>query len=206
MIIRIRRALKKTGMLLLISLAACAAPVRERYYALSVPADSPTVASSVFDRDIIMRVTDIPEIIDRQQIVIFDASDEPIILDDHLWAESVRGGVSHAISKNLSVLLPNAWVTQTPSERTHYPVRVMIRIEEMTAVLSRTVELRASWIVQNGNDRCQESGRLGVQRAIGIDAKASDVVFLWSDEIATISRAIAESIVNVDVREKCKPN
>ncbi len=186
-------------LIFLILVTGCAAVSKEQFFALSSATPGPKAIYAGIDRDVSIEVVDIPEMIDRPQIVLFTSATGVSILDNERWAETVKSGITRVLNKNLSASLPEAWVAPAPNEHTPNPIRVIVHVEEMTATAEGKVVLTASWIVRADADKLNTSGRLALTRDTKLPMQAGEVVALWSDELGKLSESIAASIETIEV-------
>ncbi|MET3107769.1 putative lipoprotein YmbA [Oxalobacteraceae bacterium GrIS 2.11] len=190
-------SLRLTALALLLALAGCASVAKEQFYALFSPAQASQIVSADFDKDVTIHVADIPELIDRPQLVIFSNASALTVLDHERWAESLQSGITRVISKDVAKAIPRAWVTSTPDGRASTPLRVVVHVEEMTGSSQGKVVLTASWVVKSGADKALASGRLTLEREANLPLQTGELVELWSDELNSLSQAIALSVVNI---------
>ena len=140
--------------LLVFVLAGCA-PQSEpiRYYVLAsgqLPASAPVRA----DRAVAVSVLDIPQYLNRQQIVMRDADGVEMRIDNSLrWGENLRSGITNALCADLTArLAPNGCaVPAAPGNAAGR--RVLVEIRKFEGIPGGSSVLSAIWSVSDEKDR-----------------------------------------------------
>lgn len=184
------------GMLFLLCLtvAGCSTSSNEHFYALHVSSQVQHAVYEDYSKDVEIAVADVPEIVDRPQIVIFNNSTALNILDDERWAESLKSGISRLLVKDLSATLPKSRVSAIADASKPDAVRVTVHIEEMEANSQGKITLIASWSILRNTATQFDSGRRVFERDAKSPMSAGDAVANWSDEMTSLSQAIARSL------------
>ena len=173
-------------LLLLLALAACAAPPRESFFTLNAPeppaaaADAPSVA---------VAPVAIPDMVDRPQIVVRLGPNQVQIIEQARWAEPLRGAIARVVAANLAAAL-GARLTPGRSADADYRVALDVLRFESPA---DAVLIEALWTVTSKDGR--HNGRSIVREKIAAKDYAS-LAAAHSAALAAISREIAAAIRN----------
>ncbi|MBO4318805.1 MAG: membrane integrity-associated transporter subunit PqiC [Mailhella sp.] len=138
---------------LLLMLAGCApqgGPVR--YYVLSsgqMPASAPVRA----DRAVAVAVLDIPQYLNRQQIVMRDADGVEMRIDNSVrWGENLRSGITNALCADLTARLAPGGCAVPAAPGNSAGRRVLVEIRKFEGVPGGSSVLSAIWSVSDKND------------------------------------------------------
>jgi uncharacterized lipoprotein YmbA len=183
------------SVLAVVASTACSTVPPEQFYTLGSTQQRAPALSSIFNRDVIVFVTEIPEIINRPEIAVFTSQNQLTILDNDRWAEPVKSAINNLLARNLSSALPNSWVAKAALDQHAKPIKVMVRIDAMDARLPGKVVLVASWVINDGDNKLATKGRLSLERTVDQNAKPIDIVNAWSEQLNDISTAIAQAII-----------
>lgn len=102
----------------LLALTGCAGSEPVHYYVLSASSEAPT--NSMVARNIAVGVgpVEMPEYLDRPQIVTRTSQNELSMAEFDRWAESLEDNTIRVLAENLTVLLPSQRVSVYPWKRT----------------------------------------------------------------------------------------
>lgn len=176
-----------------LGLAACAGPARERFYHLdAVAAEGAAGAAGDYDGDLRVVVQDVPDAVDRPQIVLQSRPNEVEILENDRWAESVRSGITRALVQDLGHELPRAWVTAEGPLRGGRLLTVVVQVDVMRGARSGETLLAARWLVRGADGVPGASDRIELRRAA--PGTPAGVVAAWSADIALLAQAIARDL------------
>jgi len=185
------------GVMTLFWLAAasgCGRSPSATFYTLTAMA--PEAASPVAARhSVSVGPITLPDLVDRQQLVIRVAADRVDILETHRWAEPLKSEIPRLLAENLARLLRPAWVSayeQSASRDAEY--RVLVDIQHFESVPGEGVTIEALWSVhQNSIGNVPRKGRSLVHEpsaATGYDA----LIAAHSRALAAISGDIAQAL------------
>ena len=173
--------------------AGCAQVAPERFYALNTTAIMPDVVYPKVTQEVVVRVQDVPEIVDRTQLVLIDNSSQVQILENERWAETLKSGMTRAIVANLASALPKSVVTSNISND-NKAWQVTIRITQMQANNDGNVILQARWAVKNDTGKVLDNGHIELQQALPNNPQPAQIVSTWSHQLAQLSGAIAKTL------------
>lgn len=136
--------------LLLLALAACATPVNMRYYTLSgVSSPGATAANARPDYRVAVGPANVPEALDRPQMVLRVAPNRYSIADAEHWSAPLKREIPRVIAEELGRDLPEARVAaqlQYGGEGADY--RVLIDVLRFESVPGESITLEAAWSVR----------------------------------------------------------
>ena len=138
---------------------------------------------------------ELPEFLDRPQIVTRKSQNQLEISEFHRWAASFPRDFSRVLAKNISTLVPTDRVALYPWGDTFSPTyQVKLEVEQFDGQLGERVFLRAIWAVV-----CQEGANELVVRKTVIEEPVltndyEGLVAAKSNALATLSREIVEEI------------
>lgn len=96
-----------------------------------------------------VRPSQVPEFLDRPQIVLNDTSTKLNISEFNRWSEPVSLITQRAIIENLQRLLPNAYIATKGYDDQSFNRLVQIELIKMSGTLGKDATLSAWWNVQN---------------------------------------------------------
>ncbi len=188
--------LKVFGLIFLVMAAyGCASTKASTFYSLNSMESSGVERQPVETGDTVVikfGPVDIPDIIDRPQIVAYLDNNEVQFSDFDRWAGSLNDGISHVLMDNLSGLLSHdrvvviSWRQTLPAR-----YRVDLRINKFGSISGSEVLLSAQWFVFD-----EESGTAlhteGLTLSEPIEGRGhSAVVTAMSRVLEELSREIA---------------
>lgn len=181
---------------LLLVLAACATPVKTRYYTLSAGSSPPAAAevSGVPGYRVAIGPVTVPDALDRQQIVLRVAPNRYAILDAERWTEPLKSEIPRVLAEEVGKRLPAARVAaqlQYGGQGADY--RVLIDVLRFESVPGESITLEAAWSVQNrAGERLREAHSIFVEQV-----KAPGVAPLVNAHVKALDalgREIAEAL------------
>jgi uncharacterized lipoprotein YmbA len=180
--------------LLTIVLAGCGSP-KDHLYTLSsstgpgsngaLPSARPSIAVGPIN---------LPEVVDRPQIVVRVGPNQVALAEQHRWAEPLRNEIVRVIAENLSQLLGTRQVVTYPqnaSQAAEY--QVILDIQRFESALGVAVTIDALWTVRRVPDGQTRTGRLLVREATGGEGYDA-LVEAHNRALTTVSRDIAETV------------
>jgi uncharacterized lipoprotein YmbA len=186
---------------LVISLAGCGRTASTRFYTLSaMPAGDPapprfrTIANTAIG----IGPVNLPDYLDRPQIVIRTSPHELRLAEFDKWAGALKHAVPRVIAENLSTLLESDQIFIFPW-KSALPIRyqVIIDINRFDAQMGSHADLEAQWTV------FEDDGRTPIvthKSKIRKPAKAADyaaAVQAESRVLWELSREIAATLVDI---------
>jgi uncharacterized lipoprotein YmbA len=139
----------------------------------------------------------IPEYIDRPQIVLRTSRNQLSLDEFHRWAGGLRDEIKRVLAQNLSRLLNSEDVASYPWDYPFDPAyQVYIDIRQLDGSLGGEVRLDARWIISGRSEG--QSGMLYSRQTLISEAVDSAgymaLVAAESRALETLSREIAEQI------------
>ena len=181
-----------TCILLAAGLCACAGSPPVRYFSLDD--GRPAAPTSPNGVSVAIVHVDLPEVIDRPQLVLRSDGHRLQLSDRDRWAEPLRRQVPRLLARDLGAALDSARVVALAMDARDYAIdfKLAVDIQHLDVVSGQSVELDAVWRVQPRNG-CAFFGRALVREALeetaGADAYAAAI-----DAERNAFRAMAESI------------
>ncbi len=138
----------------------------------------------------------LPEVVDRPQLVVRSGPNKVTLIDEHRWAESLKGEIPRVIAENLSRLLATGQVWAYPQNVTGpFDYRVLVDIQRFESTPGQIAAIDALWTIQRPSKEgvVLKSGRSTVQQPIA-GQEYDALVSAHSRALAAISGEIAEAI------------
>ena len=184
--------------LLICMLSGCAGSPPVHFYQLSaeVAAGGSGPATVGTELRIAVGPISLPEVVDRPQLVVRSGPNQVTLIDEHRWAESLKGEIPRVIADNLSRLLATGQVWAYPQNVSGlFDYRVLVDIQRFESIPGQMAVIDALWTIQRPSKEgvVSKTGRSSVQQPMaekGYDA----LVAAHSRGLAEISREISEAI------------
>jgi uncharacterized lipoprotein YmbA len=182
-------------MLAAAALVGCSGSAPIRYFSLD-DGESPAPGSANGPRVAIVQVN-LPELVDRSQLVVRASGHRLRICDQDRWAEPLRRQIPRLLARDLGVALDSGRVVTLPIDARNFDAdfKLSLDIQRLEAVLDRGVELDAVWRVETRDGRTS-FGRTRVLESIvpGDDVHAAMVA---SQRLAFLglARQLAKELV-----------
>lgn len=179
-------------------LSGCAGSPPVHFYTLSAEATAGAASPATVGTELRIAVGPIslPEVVDRPQFVVRSGPNQVTLIDEHRWAESLKGEIPRVLAENLSRLLATGQVWAYPQNAAGlFDFRVLVDIQRFESTPGQMAAIDALWTVQHPSKEgtVSKTGRTTVQQPIG--GKGYDsLVAAHSGALAAISRDIAEAI------------
>ncbi len=191
------RAAALLAVLLTGSLPGCGSSPPSSFYTLS---PSPmTAIGSVADSDITIGPIDIPDYLNRPQIVTRGEGSELKLAQFDRWAEPLDDSFQRMLTTNIGNLLGSNEVIEYPSkDRFGLHYHVVVRIQRFDTDNRGNAVLEAKWgILDSGGGRLAplESGRFESQASNANDY--NQIVAALDDTVSQLSVAIARSLIEL---------
>ena len=193
------RATRLAALPLLIGmLSGCASSPPVHFYQLSAEAAAGVAGTATVGTELRIAVGPIslPEVVDRPQLVVRSGPNQVTLIDEHRWAESLKGEIPRVIADNLSRLLATGQVWAYPQNVSGlFDYRVLVDIQRFESIPGQMAVIDALWTIQRPSKEgvVSKTGRSSVQQPMaekGYDA----LVAAHSRGLAEISREISEAI------------
>jgi uncharacterized protein len=187
---RIFSALMLLG--LVFGIAACSSS-KVSFYTLSAVAESEEVKQVSRPGGVNIGPVSLPEIVDRNQLVVLLKGNQVDILEFHRWAEPLKSQIPRLIADNVGRLIGSGRVSAYPqSVGTDADIRVPVDIQRFEAD-GETIKIDAFWTLRRGSGEVAKTGRSSVSEKVegtGYDA----LVAAYSRALASISSDIADAL------------
>ncbi len=182
------------------SLAGCASSRQAQFYTLSpVPAQAavPLAGCSVS-----VGPVSVPDVVDRQQIVVRTGPNQVAMDEFNRWASPLRSDIARVVAENLVSMLGTPQVTVYPqSTAAGAAYRVAIDVLRFDSAPGGAATLDALWTVRSAKPEESRSGRTTLSEpAQGGGYNA--LVAAHSRALGRMSKDIASSIREMQARAK----
>jgi len=183
--------------LLLAGLAGCASSPPARFYTLEARAVATPVAAPAAgkaDYGVVVGPVNIPDLVDRPQMVLRVDASRVTIAEQARWAEPLKIAIARALAGNLGLLLDGARVATYPqASGSSADYQIFIDVQTFDAVLGGASTIELIWTVKAGNGQAEKAGRsVSHEAAHGGDHAA--LVAAHEKALAAISREIAVAV------------
>jgi len=193
-----RVSLGWASLLLVFLLAGCSSTPATKFYKLnSLPSGQQENPAALLGMDIAIGVgpVELPEFLDRPQIVTRKSQNQLEISEFNRWAASLPRDFARVLAKNISTLLPTDRVSLYPWEDTFSPTyQIKLDVEQFDGQLGERVFLRVIWSVVGQ----EEANELLVRKTLIEEPVLTNdyegLVAAQSSALATLSREIVEEI------------
>ncbi len=181
-------------------LAGCASSQQAQFYTLS-PIPAPA-AAPLADLSVSVGPVSVPDVVDRQQIVVRTGPNQVTMDEFNRWASPLRGGIARVVAENLVSMLGTPRVTvfpQTSSAGADY--RVAIDVLRFDSAPGGAATLDALWTIRSVNPEQTRSGRTSFSEPTqggGYNA----LVAAHSRALGRMSTDIAAAIREMQARPK----
>ena len=177
-------------------LAACATSPQSRFYTLTPLASAEKKQPSMVSVNV--APVEIPDYLDRPQIVTRDGRNRLVLAEFHRWAGSIGENMSVVLAEDLAMLLGTDRVfvnTAAPSNEADYSVTM--RVLRLDALPGDHVLLKAQWTLF-----CGPGSKKGVTRVSNITERLNDgsydtMVAAVNQAVEKVSREIAREITKL---------
>ncbi|HEX8964169.1 MAG TPA: PqiC family protein [Rhodocyclaceae bacterium] len=184
--------------LLVAGLVGCSGSAPIRYFSLE-DGESPALGSADGPRVAIVQVN-LPELVDRDALVVRTSGHRLQISDQDRWGEPLRRQIPRLLARDLGVALNSGRVVTQPIDARNFDVdfKLTLDIQRLEVMLDRGVELDALWRVEQ-RDGQVFFGRTRVWQSIGSSAD-SYAAAVASQRLAFLglARKLAKEITKED--------
>ena len=178
-------------------LAGCAATPPTRFYTLMPMTQQQAAKPAVAAKKVTVNITpvEIPDYLDRLQIVTRDGGNELKLADLDRWAGSLAGNIAVVLAENLSLLLGSEQVIAYPRVQTASPdYTVAVRVLQLDCIPGDQVQLKVQWTLLAGAERKESVTRMAAYTEKLGDRQYETMVAAVSRTLAQLSRDIAREI------------
>lgn len=181
------------ALLACLALSGCGSSPKPRYYTLQMPSAAGQPADGA-QAGVVLGPVNLPEAVDRVQLVLRSGDNTVDISDAHRWAEPLKSQVGRVLAANLARELGTPRVslfgTATGVEG---DIRVAVDIVDLQATLGGDASVEALWTVRGAHDAPPLHGRAVARVALpgsGYEAVAA----AYGSALAQIGKEIAATV------------
>jgi uncharacterized lipoprotein YmbA len=191
------RFLETILFVVIFSLGACGTTPPAKFFLLSpiTATDAPTVSGGHQLR-LGVGPIEMPDYLDRPQIVTRTAGTELRLADDHRWAEPLQENFAHVLGENLSHLLGTGQVHVFPwSAAQLIDYQIVVYVTRFESDANSKVSLVARWDIRAGQDRTLlVSRRSDISVPVQNPSDYESIVSASSTAVARLSQEIESAI------------
>lgn len=188
-----------TVLLLTATLTGCSRTTPARFYMLNdLPGTEAKAPMAVSKPCFTLGIgpVEMPDYLDRPQIVTQVSPNELQLGDFDQWAEPLGKTFMRILADNLAALLCVEEINLYPSESTAVDYQVVATVTRFHGLADGTVALTAQWQVMEGGGKVVARKRTTIREPMGGQGYAA-LVAAQSKALAQLSREIADAISNV---------
>jgi len=152
--------------LLLALLAGCASSPPSQFFTLSAepaPRLSPAAQSGY---SIVVGPVEVPESVDRPQLVLRVSENRVRILEEARWAEPLRAAIPGVIAGDLARQLGSRRVLAYPQDVESFDYQVLLEVLRFDSVLGEAATVEIAWSVKPANGGERRFGRSLVREPV----------------------------------------
>ncbi len=178
---------------LIAAVAACSRSPKVNYYALAATAGPEVVTPVSRPIEVAIGPITLPDIVDRQQLVIQSKSHQVDILEFHRWAEPLKSQIPRLMADNVSRLLGSGRVSAYPqSAGSEADIRVLVDIQRFESE-GEAVRIDAFWTLRLASGAVAKIGRTVARETAG-GTDYDSLVTAYSKALYDISKEIAAAL------------
>lgn len=165
-------------------LAACVSSPTPKFYVLA-PLATERPADAGLEIAVGVGPVELPDYLDRPQIVTRSGQNELNLAEFDRWGESLKDNTTQVLAENLAVLLPSKKVMTYPWKRaTQVNYQVSVKITRFDHTEGGETVLGARWSILDG-----EGGELLTRESRYVESPAGDS---YPATVAAMNRALAQ--------------
>ena len=177
------------------ALSACGSSPPVRFFTLADDPPSAAVAQTGSDFSVIVGPVTVPEMVDRQQLVLRSSPSRVEIAELARWAAPLKSEIPRVVADHLARLLGGARTSTSAQRATGLPdYRVLIDVQRFESAPNEGATIQALWEVR-GRTGAPLAGRSLVTEPAG--AGYDDLVAAHSRALAAVSRDISAAIAKL---------
>ena len=178
-------------------LAGCSSSPPTAYYALDIQKTSAQSAKQPASAEpvIVVLPADVPEMVDRPQIVTRDGENRVLVNEGHRWAAPLRHEIARVVAAELSDRLGSSGVITLPyaSDNPVPDYRLKIVVQRLDLQSGHGVLLDAAWII-TARDGAERRGRETLEEPAS--SSTGDVYAALAAAQTKALRRLADSIAS----------
>lgn len=169
---------------------ACGSVPVERFYSLDAlePADAMPATVRRAVRRLAVGPVNLPERLDRPQLVWRDAAQQLVIAEQSRWAEPLSAAIARVVADNLARQLPGVLPVVAHSDA---DLRIELDIRRFDAERGRAVTLEAVWALRG--DSVVRQGHLRLREEVA-DASIAALAAAHARALRGLGRDIANAL------------
>lgn len=182
-------------------LAACGSTPTERFYTLNAPLmeQHPNTPAAY---SVALGVVELPEMVDRPQLVVRTSANRVAVLEHQRWAESLKSAIPRVLAASLGAQLGGIPVAVRGDAAARQPkYRIAVNIVQLESELDRAVTLDATWSIRSASGTVLPSGKLHVREA----TQGSGYEALVAAHERVLVRLSADLAQGIQSAERAKP-
>lgn len=166
-----------------------------RFYTITPLTMQPAAKSRAISLSI--APVEIPDYLERPQIVTHDGSNSIELSEFHRWAGSLSENISTVMAENLAQLLNSDKVFTLPRSRADRPDYLLtVRVLRLDCTPGKQVQLKAQWTLFSAKDKKELTTRMESFTESLKDDKHESIVAGISRTLEQLSRKIAQEIAH----------
>lgn len=167
-------------------LAGCGSSPKEQFYALSLPAQPASVSASYFAAVLPVQI---PEALDRPQLVVYQGGNQVKVLEQARWAGSLKDEIRLALVSALeSRGISNVYGAPVPEGRPTY--RITLSVNALTVSTQQPTQWQATWALRTVDGK---KNAICTAAASGLGADVG-VAEAYRAAVAALSLHVADSL------------
>jgi uncharacterized lipoprotein YmbA len=192
-----------------ICLAGCATSPTARFYTLSTispPEAKGASGAAVNPVSISIALVEIPDYLDRPQIVTLDGRNELKLAEFDRWAGSLSDNIAAVLAENLGLLMGTERVFVYPrmsGEKADYSLA--LRVLRLECAPGEQVLLKAQWTLLAGSERKDVATRVTTFSERLSDRQYQTIAAAISSALGEVSREIAREILALPKETASQP-
>lgn len=133
------------------TLGACASPPPARHVTLDD--NRPPVARAALTPAIAVGRSNVPDLVDRPQLVLRTEGNQVTLSEQYRWAEPLRREIPRLIASDLGELLDSSRVAALAAEEAGFPVdfKLTLDFQQLDAVVDQGVDVDVLWRLEHRN-------------------------------------------------------
>lgn len=173
-------------------LCACGSPPKDRFYVLS---GVEPAASSGGAYTLAINALNIPEVVDRAPLVVYEGSSQIRILEHERWAQPLRTEVAATIARELRVQLPQARIAVYPEASVvDANCRLNVDVQRLELRRKDSALVDALWSLRCGDGK-PKYGRSFSRESVTEDSYDALTVGL-SRALGQVAKDVAQEVGN----------
>jgi uncharacterized lipoprotein YmbA len=182
-----------------VGLAACASSAPERFYTVATaPAAAAASAPAAAGRLIAVEPVQLPELINRPQLVLRTGEHEVRILENERWATPLADDLTQALLGALqqagAPLDPPAYVLAGSARSQDAALRLAVQVDVLDVGPGPQLRLRAAWVLRDRAHALQGQGVVDRIVPLGSVGSAGSVPTSIVEGYGLAMRTLAQSI------------